>query len=45
MFTDKSRPMFHIDSFRAEKITNEPRSAALDTFVIWMKRRVKTIMS
>ena len=34
MLTDKSRPTFHIDSFRAEKIENEPRSAALDTFVI-----------
>ena len=33
-FTDKSRPTFHDASLRAEKIAKEPRSAALDTFVI-----------
>ena len=34
IFTDRSRPTFHVASFRAEKIENEPRSAALDTFAI-----------
>ena len=34
IFTDKSTLIFHVNSFRAEKIEKEPSSAALDTLFI-----------